>query len=231
MPTRNALFPLVLVLLLAGCAPNAQRPSLSELLSEAQVTAAEAAESAREDGSGAASDHDHASHGHDDESNTDEPNTDEPNTHEPNTDEPDIGTAGTEPAPASPAPAASSAPGGPTLEQYSDFPIGVTLSPLCVEQGKEMKITVETGRRDSGVVYIAFYAGEESGGPPPYGDGHGGNSGDMSDSKGRYQDTWVVSPTAPVGQARAEVMAGQGGMKSTALVRFEVVARGSGGCD
>lgn len=116
------------------------------------------------------------------------------------------------------------------MEQHDDFPITATLSATCVERGGEVTLTVEAGH-DTAVIYLAYYAGGENGAPPPYGDGHGGNDGDMTDGDAQYQDTWVVSPDAPVGPARVEVKAARHGESSTAVVRFEVAGAGSGGCE
>lgn len=231
---RNAVFTFVLVLLLAACVPNTERPSLDELMADAQDAAAKAAADGHdhEHGPDDDADHEHATDADDEEPHSvkaQDAATEESNIPAAGTAAADTDTTSRASEP-SPSVAPSPQPAGPTLEQHDDFPIGVTVSPLCVERGGEMAIRVETGRPDTAVAYLAFYAGEESGAPPPYGDGHGGNSGDMTGGNGRYEDTWRVSPTAPVGPARVEVMAAYNSEKSTELVRFEVVDVGTGGC-
>lgn len=231
-PIHRFTCAVAVALLLAACAPQEpERQSLPDLLADAQEANAAAAHG-----------HDHSTHDHggeaaeaadssvmapaDDPGDTDrepaEPAASEPPAEPPGDPSPMPGSPGSE------QPSAEAA--GPTMEQYDDFPITVTLSSTCVEQGGELTVLVDAGRKHTGVVYIAIYHGEESGAPPPYGDGHGGNSGDMTDDDGFYEDTWVVSPDAPVGPARVEVMAGRDGEKSTDLVRFEVLASGNQGC-
>lgn len=221
LPTpRKVVFTLVLVLLLAGCtSPAPERQSLRDMMSQAQRAAEEAP--ASQD----------PSHDHDEDTGDPDPS---PTATVPAGSDTDGGTTGTpSPSPAA-SPTATAAPAdeGPAMEQHNDFPITATLNSACVERGGQITLTVESGHENTGVVYLAYYAGGESGAPPPYGDGHGGNGGDMVDDDGRYEDTWVVSAGAPVGPARVEVMVGRpGGDKSTAVVPFEVVDAGSGGCD
>lgn len=229
-PVRQIVFAVAVALLLAACAPsNAGRPSLDELRAQVQ----EGAPVADVDG------HDHDDHDHGSEPAKvgegsaeqieDAPVESTSDAVPEATSEPSRGSTG-EPTSEPAGPQAADDPDGPVMEQSDDFPLTATLSPTCVEQGDEMTLTVEAGY-DTAVIYLAYYAGGENGAPPPYGDGHGGNDGDMTDGDARYQDTWVVSPAAPVGPARVEVQAGRSGERSTAVVRFEVVAAGTGGCD
>lgn len=128
--------------------------------------------------------------------------------------------------PPSPSPTASAAP---STSQRSDFPIDAWLDHRCVVRGGEVTITIEAGE-NTGVGYHAVYDGEEGGADPPAGEGHGGNGGDMTDADGRFQETWVVQPTAPVGPARVDVVAGRNGGFSTMVLRFEVTDPADGGC-
>ena len=114
-------------------------------------------------------------------------------------------------------------------EQHSDFPMTASLDRDCVVPGGNVTIFIEAGE-NTGVGYHAVYAGGEGGADPPYGHGHGGNSGDLTDERGRYQDTWVVSPTAPIGPARVDVVAGRNGGFSTTVLNFEVADPTKGGC-
>lgn len=221
---------LAVALLLVACVPQepeSERKSLDELVAE--VEAANAAAAAEADG------HDHGGHDHGEDADGvgEEPSDD-------TTEPADAATAEATPVPSTGEPTpeptiqSSGEPEGPVMEQHDDFDITVTLSATCVQQGGEMSIEVDTGEKNTGVVYLAYYAGGESGAPPPWGEGHGGNNGDLTDDDGRYDDTWVVSPTAPVGPARVEVMANRNtgeAQKSTAVVRFDVAEAGSGGCD
>ena len=83
------------------------------------------------------------------------------------------------------------------------------------------------------VIYQAVYEGEEGGGPPPNGSGHGGNDGGYADDDGMYRDEWTVSTTAPTGDARVDVIAVRtDGSGSTARVSVPFVVRSplEGGC-
>ena len=87
---------------------------------------------------------------------------------------------------------------------------------------------VEAGL-DTTVTYLAIYANGETGAPPPHGGGHGGNDGDMTDDE-VYEDTWMVSPGAPTGQARVQVVAGRDGGYASVQVPFLVADPTDGGC-
>lgn len=117
----------------------------------------------------------------------------------------------------------------PEPPPHSDFPLEASLAKTCVLPGGEMTITVKAGRK-TGVGYHAIYAGGQGGAEPPYGEGHGGNGGDLTDENGRYRDTWVVSPTAPIGPARVDVVAGRDGGFATAVLRFVVADPADHGC-
>jgi hypothetical protein len=122
----------------------------------------------------------------------------------------------------------------PDAEDSPSEPIGLTAAvhPMCVQQGETMKLTVQT---QSGlpVIYTAVYDGEEGGGAPPFGSGHGGNDGGDADEAGVYESEWTVSPTAPVGPGRVDVLTARrdgSGQTEQISVMFEVRAAASVGC-
>lgn len=122
-------------------------------------------------------------------------------------------------------------PSGPeTFNPYtSDVPVTASLSPTCTIPGGEFTVTIET-RPEIVVTYHAIYAGEEGGAAEPFGKGHGGNNAGYSDEQGRYTDTWVVSPDAPIGEGRVEVFAGDEGKVGYVPVTFEIADPLAGGC-
>ena len=114
----------------------------------------------------------------------------------------------------------------------SPFEAEATVDPTCVVLGDVMRLTVMT-EPGVPVIYQAIYEGEEGGGPPPNGSGHGGNDGGYADDDGMYRDEWTVSATAPIGEARVDVIAVRtDGSGSTARVSvpFVVRSRLDGGC-
>jgi hypothetical protein len=123
------------------------------------------------------------------------------------------------------APAASATP--PPTEH--PFAFAAELSATCVRHGEQVTIEVRT-EPDASVAYHAVYAGEEGGAVPPFGEGHGGNGGDPADARGRYADTWVVGPDAPVGPARVDVVAAWFGEMTRTELAFEVADRTTGVC-
>ncbi|MFP5308922.1 MAG: hypothetical protein ACLGIR_05020 [Actinomycetes bacterium] len=126
--------------------------------------------------------------------------------------------------PSSPAPAP--APPPPTEHPFA---FAAELSATCVRHGEQVTIEVRT-EPDASVAYHAVYAGEEGGAVPPFGEGHGGNGGDPADARGRYADTWVVGPDAPVGPARVDVVAAWFGEMTRTELAFEVADRTTGVC-
>lgn len=108
-------------------------------------------------------------------------------------------------------------------------PVDAAVSPDCVRAGGVMSIEVVT-RPDAAVAYHAIYHGEQAGAPPPVGQGHGGNGGGMADGNGVYRDTWSVSPNAPVGPARIDVVVAWDGSHGRTTVTFEVAPMVAGGC-
>lgn len=133
-------------------------------------------------------------------------------------------------APASPSPSAGGTGSPPPgRSSNSEFPLEASLDKTCVMRGDVMRISIVTVPGSS-VAYNAVYAGEEGGGNPPFGEGHGGNDGDLVDSEGRYSSSWVVGGSAPLGPARVDVVASDGNSIRQLELGFEVVGVASGGC-
>lgn len=117
----------------------------------------------------------------------------------------------------------------PQATHPSGIPISGQLSPLCVQLGGTMSISI-LANPESPVAYNAVYDGEEGGSGPPYGEGHGGNASGMSTDDGRYSDTWVVSLNAPGGPARVDVVTAWNGEFEMLKLEFEVVDPLTGLC-
>lgn len=107
--------------------------------------------------------------------------------------------------------------------------MNAALEPDCVRRGQQITLVVESVP-DGGVAFLAFYANGENGADPPFGDGHGGNDGGLIGKDGRYEATWTVSPTAPVGVGHVELSVARGGRRGAATVPFEVVDAVGGTC-
>jgi hypothetical protein len=90
-----------------------------------------------------------------------------------------------------------------------DVPVEATITPSCVVRGGTAEITIQTGPKNA-VAYHAVYAGTKGGAPPPFGYGYGGDNRGHADGEGMYSSTWVVRIDAPVGPARADVIAADG---------------------
>lgn len=226
------LLTLALAVAAAGCTlPSEERPSVDELVDAAQANAEEQAGVPQNDGDGDGEGSDDAGQAEPDGSGADgSPAPAQQGTET----SPGSGEASEPNEPATPSsPEASPSEAQPSgtspVEQHSDFPITASLDRDCVTLGGEITITVDAGE-NTGVAYQAMYHGGESGAEPPYGDGHGGNGGDMTDDDGQFEETWVVSPTAPIGPAWVDVVAGRDGGYSTTTVPFEVADPASGGC-
>jgi hypothetical protein len=129
------------------------------------------------------------------------------------------------PATGTPAPAPTT-PGSPSEGSFSAT---ATVTPTCAGRGETIAIEIRTVP-NAGVAYHAIYAGEEGGGPPPYGKGHGGNDGDLADAAGRYRDTWTVGPATPLGPARVDVVVGADGAFRELTVPFAVADPVTGRC-
>lgn len=90
-----------------------------------------------------------------------------------------------------------------------DVPVEATITPSCVVRGGTAKITIQTEPKNA-VAYHAVYAGTKGGAPPPFGYGYGGDNRGHANGEGVYTSTWVVRIDAPVGPARADVIAADG---------------------
>jgi hypothetical protein len=117
--------------------------------------------------------------------------------------------AQTQPAPRATQAVVNPSPSPPQFEWESTLPVEATLSPLCVRPGGTMSIVVQT-RPKYAVAYNAEYAGTQGGAPPPYGAGYGGNDKGYPNPDGVYRSSWVVSPQAPAGPARVDVIVADG---------------------
>jgi hypothetical protein len=91
----------------------------------------------------------------------------------------------------------------------STLPVEARVTPVCVLPGGTMNLFVQT-RPKYAVAYNAVYAGTKGGGPPPYGYGYGGNDKGYANPDGVYRSSWVVSPQAPAGPARVDVIVADG---------------------
>jgi hypothetical protein len=115
---------------------------------------------------------------------------------------------GTSPSAGSTVPGASPAPLDPATVDH-DVPVQGVVSPSCVVRGGTATITIHTGPKNA-VAYHAVYAGTKGGAPPPFGYGYGGDDRGHADGEGNYTSTWIVRIDAPVGPARADVIAADG---------------------
>jgi hypothetical protein len=116
------------------------------------------------------------------------------------------GTAYTPPpGPDTPGPS----PSPETFDWTSTVPVQGTVTPGCVRRGGTARISVVTVPKGA-VGYHAIYAGTKGGAPPPFGYGYGGDGRGFANGEGHYTDTWVVSPNAPVGPARVDVVVADG---------------------
>lgn len=106
------------------------------------------------------------------------------------------------------------APGGkkkfpppPELPGETTVPVDSAVTPVCIERGGTMTLELKT-KPESAVGFQALYSDGKGGGPPPLGAGYGGNDKGFASKKGRFTATWVVSPDAPVGRGRVDVVVG-----------------------
>lgn len=90
-----------------------------------------------------------------------------------------------------------------------DVPVEATITPSCVIRGRTAKITITTEPKNA-VAYHAVYAGTKGGAPPPFGYGYGGDDRGHANEQGIWTGTWIVRIDAPVGPARADVIAADG---------------------
>jgi hypothetical protein len=115
-----------------------------------------------------------------------------------------------------------------TLPWTSELAVSATVTPSCVRPGSSARLDVKTIPK-AGIAYLAQYSGNRSGGPPPLGDGLGGNDTGSADRHGTFSASWIVSPAAPEGAARADVIVSYGGKWGYAGASF-VIADHSHAC-
>lgn len=118
------------------------------------------------------------------------------------------GTSTTSPSLGSASPGPSPAPIPPGSIDDT-VPVEAIISPSCVIRGGTAKITITTQPKNA-VAYHAVYAGTKGGAPPPFGYGYGGDDRGHADGEGVYTSSWAVRIDAPVGPARADVIAADG---------------------
>lgn len=110
---------------------------------------------------------------------------------------------------------------------HDDVPVEVSLTPTCVTPGGTLTVTVHTAPR-TGVLYLAHYSDGASGAEEPIGAGYGGNGGGYADADGRFEESWTVSPQAPTGPGRLEVVTASGHRGDDTA--FDVADPDAGGC-
>ncbi len=91
-----------------------------------------------------------------------------------------------------------------------EIPVESFVQPSCIRPGGKATLTVQTTPK-AGIAYHALYAGTKGGAPPPFGSGYGGNDKGFVNDDGRYVSSWIVSPEAPAGPARVDVIVGWDG--------------------
>lgn len=132
--------------------------------------------------------------------------------------------ASKKPAVSSPAaPTAEPSPNPYTMPFQTDPSVLVdaVLTPVCADNGTKMTLTVKTNPEAS-VGYQAIYSDNGGGGPAPYGSGYGGNGKGLADDQGRFKSSWVISPSAPDGYARVDVVVGWAGKFGYEALTFHV---------
>jgi hypothetical protein len=126
---------------------------------------------------------------------------------------PTVGSSASSSPGANPSPKGSGAPNAspspPEFDWESTLPVEASVTPVCVRPGGTVNLFVQT-RPKYAVAYHAVYAGTKGGAPPPYGHGYGGNDKGYANPDGVYRSSWVVSPQAPVGPARVDVIVADG---------------------
>ncbi|HEY7873805.1 MAG TPA: hypothetical protein VIG64_01655 [Actinomycetota bacterium] len=99
----------------------------------------------------------------------------------------------------------------PGLPSNQDVvPIRAAVTPACVERGRTATIEVKTKPKGA-LGWQAVYSDGLGGSDPPFGGGYGGNDKGFASEQGTYSATWVVSPTAPAGRGRVDVVVGYRG--------------------
>lgn len=108
-------------------------------------------------------------------------------------------------------PASSPSPEPPPrqdkLREDTTVPVTAVVRPECVVRGTAATLEVNTNPEAS-IAWHARYAGNEGGAEPPFGEGHGGDGSGKADASGHYRSQWTVSPDAPTGPARVDVVVG-----------------------
>jgi hypothetical protein len=100
-----------------------------------------------------------------------------------------------------PGPTPAKLPWTPTL------PMTAALSESCLHRGDQVTLTVHAVK-GTAVAYQAMYSDGYGGSNPPYGAGYGGNDKGFVHKDGSWVSSWVVSPAAPLGPGRVDVIAG-----------------------
>ena len=109
-----------------------------------------------------------------------------------------------------------------------EVPVSGSVRPTCVLRGSAIVLSVHT-KPGAAIGYQAVYSDNGPGAPPPMGDGYGGNDKGFAASDGSFTSSWAVSPKAPPGPARVDVIVGFRGKWGYAGVKF-AVADPSGTC-
>ena len=109
-----------------------------------------------------------------------------------------------------------------------EVPVSGSVRPECVIRGSAVVLSVHT-KPGAAIGYQAVYSDNGPGGPPPMGDGYGGNDKGFAAADGSFTSSWAVSPKAPSGPARVDVIVGFRGKWGYAGVKF-AVADASGTC-
>lgn len=99
-----------------------------------------------------------------------------------------------------------------------DAPLAVRVLSDCVVPGGTQRVVVDT-LPDAYLAYDNLYADSRDGAV------HGGIDGQArSDGRGHFEASWVVSPTAPVGDVRLDVGASAQGRGSVRMVFYRVAS-------
>ena len=148
----------------------------------------------------------------------------------------DTGDAGTSGA-AAPvqAPQAKAGKAGVTRRPVApEFPYETTVDvtanveKACTPRGERIELTV-LAPEGAAVAYQAVYSDSQGGAQVPYGAGYGGNDKGMVGPTGIFTSSWVVSPSAPFGPGRIDVIVGFEGEWGYADPHFAVMDN-DGGC-
>ena len=144
---------------------------------------------------------------------------------------------------AAPAPAPVTAPGpkaqagkAPVTRRpvAPDFPYETTVDvtarvkKACTPRGEVIRLTV-LAPEGAAVAYQAVYSDSQGGAESPFGAGYGGNDKGMVGPTGTFTSSWVVSPSAPFGPGRVDVIVGFEGEWGYADPHFAVMDN-DGGC-